>query len=162
MHDIRLMAQQSNGWATHDEQFRFRIAHNPAQDWGIVHNELWLLYMTPTLYKPANNPQPKCFDFNLEGNCFKSHCVYAHSRGLKCNNAYPSMSCTNANPASSPSNHFFRAPNPLRNSFNSTYRPPIPAHQPRTIQPWPRNARQPQDIRVLGHSPIINSAIIKY
>lgn len=49
MHDIRLGAQQSNGWATYDEQFRLRMAHYLSQDWGIVDNQQWLLYMTPAL-----------------------------------------------------------------------------------------------------------------
>ena len=53
MHDIRLGAQKSNGWATYDQQFRLRMAHNPSQDWGRVDSELWLLYMTPTFDNPA-------------------------------------------------------------------------------------------------------------
>lgn len=51
MHEVRVGAQNSNGWVLYDEQFRLIIAHNPSQD---LDNELWLLYTTAISRNPSN------------------------------------------------------------------------------------------------------------
>lgn len=56
MHEVRVGAQNSNGWVLYDEQFRLMIAHNPSQDWEIQDNELWLLYTTANSRNPSNIP----------------------------------------------------------------------------------------------------------
>lgn len=56
MHEVRVGAQNSNGWVLYDEHFRLRLAHNPSQDWEIQDNELWLLYTTANSRNPSNTP----------------------------------------------------------------------------------------------------------
>ena len=47
MHTVRLGAKRSSGlgFKFYDEQYRLRKASNPSSSWGIVDQELWLLYM---------------------------------------------------------------------------------------------------------------------
>ena len=40
IHDGRLGAEKSHGWARCDEQLRFRMAVNSLKEWGIVDSEL--------------------------------------------------------------------------------------------------------------------------
>ena len=154
MHDVRLGAQNSNGWVSYDEQFRLRIAHNPSRNWGILDNELWLLYMTANSNKSSSTQHHKCFDYNLKANCYKPHCPYIH-RCLKCNGTHPSMLCNSANPPPSHANNSFRASTPVRNNSYATFRYQTPAHQTRTNQHWAGNPRQPQrhlGPRVFSHN----------
>lgn len=138
MHNVRLGAHNSNEWVSYHEQFRLRIAHNPSQDWGLIDNELWLLFMTENSHKPFYTPHHKCFDYNLKANCYKPHYPY-----LKCNGNHPSMMCNSANPTPSHSNSSFQASTPVRNNSYATFRSPTPAHQTRTHQSWAGNPRQP-------------------
>lgn len=139
MYDVRLEAQ----WVSYDEQFRFRIAHNPSQDWRIIDTELWLLYMTTNSHKPSNTPNHKCFDYNLKANSYKPHCPHIH-RCLKCSGTHPCMMCNSANPTSSHSDKSVRVSTPVRNKSYATFRSQTPAHQTRTNQSWAGNPRQPQ------------------
>lgn len=159
MHNIRLGTQQSNGWAIYDEQFRFRMAHNPFQDWGIVDNELWLSYMTPSLYKPVNNPQPKCFDNNFKGNCFKSHIVNgALNATIPIHPCHELMLTRHRVNQTNPFEHLSQSASVF--TPHSDLRFQFTKHAQSSH--WPEMLANAQDIRDLGQSPIINSAIIKY
>ena len=142
LHDIRLGAQKSNGWVIYDEQFRLRMAHNPSQDWGIVDNELWVKYMTPTIDRPTPSSPNRCFDFNFKGVCSRAQCAYSH-RCLKCNGKHSSLSClSNANQSqpSTTSNNSFRAPTPGdQHQFRTPDRSPSQNFNPGPgHQTWPR------------------------
>lgn len=49
MRDIRLGAARSQGWFKYDEQ----CLSNPESSWGIISQELWLLYVTGQAYSES-------------------------------------------------------------------------------------------------------------
>lgn len=48
MHIIRLAASRgcNQGWISYDEQFRLKKSRAPVTSWGLIDNELWMLYVT--------------------------------------------------------------------------------------------------------------------
>lgn len=142
----------------YDEQFRLRTAHIPSQYFGIIDNELWIVYMPLILYRPVNNPSTKVI-ITIFCNCCNYLRVYAQ-KCLTCNRTHPSLSCTNA------TQHWvISSTGPNRNNFHPAFRSfysKIAAHKTRKTQPGTRNDRQPHTHLDIGHSPIMNSIIIKY
>ncbi|XP_061188703.1 uncharacterized protein LOC133196870 [Saccostrea echinata] len=118
LHDVRLGAEKSQGWVTYDEQYRLRMAINPNGNWGVIDNELWLVYMSPSV--AYNNQRAstyyKCFDYNYKGKCTRLQCTYTH-RCLKCNDMHPALLCLSSQAASAQTslnlNRAFRANGPV-------------------------------------------------
>lgn len=95
--NIRLGASRTNsmGWKLYDEQFRCKKAMDHSLDWGVIDQELWLIYMqggqsvgdtqTPT------RQYLKCFNFN-NGFCPMSTCRLLQSC-LNCSGNHPVNRC---------------------------------------------------------------------
>lgn len=134
MHTVRLGARRSSGlgFKFYDEQYRLRKASNPSSSWGLVDQELWLLYMfygqqsgTPSLYSGGRSL--KCYAYNFSGNCTKPQCFYMH-KCLTCSGAHPSIRCFSRSQLSNnsdfrPSQSFGARgqgvrPQPFRQPFN--------------------------------------------
>ena len=99
MHTVRLGAKRSSGlgFKFYDEQYRLRKVSNPSSSWGIVDQELWLLYMfygnqsgSPSFSTGSRNL--KCYTFNFSGSCSKPQCFYVH-KCLACSGAHLSVRC---------------------------------------------------------------------
>ena len=95
MHNVRVGAKRSSGlgFKFYDEQYRLREASNPSSSWGVVDQELWLLYMfygyqsgSPSFSVGSRNL--KCYTFNFSGSCSKPQCFYVH-KCLTCLGAHP-------------------------------------------------------------------------
>ncbi|XP_033757425.1 uncharacterized protein LOC117339828 [Pecten maximus] len=113
MQIVRLGAQRCGGtdWLKYDEQYRLRKSHKPHEPWGIVDNELYLIYMQPqkqALPQTQNQNSPKCFDFNYKGSCARSHCTYSH-KCMRCNRGHASLNCFKTNVSNA--NSFRSKPN---------------------------------------------------
>ena len=97
--NIRLGAKQHGGmgWRAYDQQFRLRLAADPARSFAKIDYELWLLFMaapnsnTTMPQQASKNLGKKCFDFNFRY-CSKLNCTFRHAC-LKCNNDHPSRLC---------------------------------------------------------------------
>ena len=49
LRDIRLAAYRAPSalaWVQYDEQFRLKKSRNPSSSWGVIDNELWLIFMS--------------------------------------------------------------------------------------------------------------------
>jgi hypothetical protein len=49
LRDIRLAAYRAPSalaWVQYDEQFRLKKSKNPSSSWGVIDNELWLIYLS--------------------------------------------------------------------------------------------------------------------
>ncbi|XP_062618517.1 uncharacterized protein LOC134280106 [Saccostrea cucullata] len=103
LHDVRLGAEKSQGWVTYDEQFRLRMALNPNGNWGVIDNELWLVYMSLSVAVNSQRTSTyyKCFDYNYKGKCTRLQCTYAH-RCTKCSEMHPALLCVNAQATPAP------------------------------------------------------------
>ena len=57
MHNIRLASSRSsnNGWVIYDEQFRLKKVRYPSSSWGLIDQELWILYVATNNASSANN-----------------------------------------------------------------------------------------------------------
>ena len=57
MHNIRLASSRSsnNGWVIYDEQFRSKRVCYPSSSWGLIDQELWILYVATNNSSCANN-----------------------------------------------------------------------------------------------------------
>ena len=96
--NIRLASgrHQGPGWRQYDQQFRLRVAADPAGvSFGHIDQELWLLYVgasasTGTFSQPTYAAK-KCYDFNYRS-CSRMQCTYKHACMI-CNAAHPSRSC---------------------------------------------------------------------
>ena len=112
MRDIRLAATRSNYWFSYDEQFRLRIASQPHLSWGIINQELWLLYISnssrPESRTRTNSQQTQgsqsdrvnrtavlyCNHYNKGTSCpFFPRCRYQHGCS-KCGENHPSFRCS--------------------------------------------------------------------
>lgn len=145
IHTIRLGATRCAGigWKFYDEQFRMRMAKNPSASWGVVDQELWLMYMIPSA-NPVQKPLTggrflKCYDFNNYGVCVKQQCQYLH-KCLNCSGPHPSVMCVGSSNYKRVARDFsgHRSPSP--------YRSQIPS--PRPTQP--HRARFPYVPRAAG------------
>ncbi|XP_069109307.1 uncharacterized protein [Argopecten irradians] len=103
MQVVRLGALRCGGmdWIKYDEQYRLRKALNPQGAWGIIDNELYLLYMQPqrvslSQTQTQNSNTLKCFDYNYKGNCTRPNCSYSH-KCIKCSGGHASMNCFKGN-----------------------------------------------------------------
>ena len=113
MANIRLAAIRHTGpgWKHYDQQFRLRVAANPAGiSFGQIDQELWLVYVgastnSGTLFAPTVK---KCFDFNYRS-CVRSQCPFRHVC-LTCNTAHSYRRCT----VSRGSGQFSRGAGPTR------------------------------------------------
>lgn len=142
-HNIRLGAKRclGLGWKSYDEQFRLKIAQNPQMDWGIIDQELWLLYMyntnpTSEAINPRSTSAPavrylKCYNFNNFETCHRFNCPYLH-KCISCNGDHPAVKCTSLN--------FRVSSDQLR---NQPYRARFstPAHSPRVPGFFPQAYR---------------------
>lgn len=120
VHTIRLEASRANGlgWRDYDTQFRLHKKEcYPSMSFGIVDQELWLLYMynsAPSRQHLVKHTQPlKCYNFNYRGSCSRQNCHYSHLRIL-CSQPHSYTMCRNINRNSLN----FRSGN-----FQSTWRP---------------------------------------
>ncbi|XP_033725243.1 LOW QUALITY PROTEIN: uncharacterized protein LOC117315208 [Pecten maximus] len=102
MHTVRLRSRRTSGlgWKQYDEQFRLRKARNPSASWGVVDQELWLLYLyinhqPQQVASVVASPALKCYDFNYSNNCSKNPCPYMH-KCLRFSGNHPSMNCYRA------------------------------------------------------------------
>lgn len=145
IHTIRLGATRCAGigWKFYDEQFRMRIAKNPSASWGVVDQELWLMYMVPSA-NPVQKPLTggrflKCYDFINYGVCVKQQCQYLH-KCLSCSGPHPSVMCVGS------SNYQPVARDFSGHRFPSPYRSQVPS--PRPAQP--HRARFPTVPRAAG------------
>ena len=98
-HSVCLGAKRYSGlcFKFYDEQYRLMKASNPSSSWGVVDQELWLLYMfygyqsgSPSSSTSSRNL--KCYTVNFSGSCSKPQCFYMH-KCLTCLGAYPSVRC---------------------------------------------------------------------
>ena len=70
MHSVRLGARRHGGlgWRSFDEPFRSKKALTQESPWGMVDQELWVLFMLYPGQTSGNNPSPqtnlKCYEFN--------------------------------------------------------------------------------------------------
>lgn len=102
------------GWKTYDEQFRLRLARDPAKSWAVMDGELWVTIFTasstgtaamshniaPSQFKGYPQSQNNlvktktCFKFNrLQGNqCTQKNCQYLHICNA-CKKNHPLSSC---------------------------------------------------------------------
>lgn len=101
MYTIKIGANRSNGqgWREYDQQFRLKKAKHPALPWGVVDQELWLLYVHSVqnmLSQPnvtvSNSYMGKCYEFNNKGKCLLPFCRYLH-KCIRCNYAHPAINC---------------------------------------------------------------------
>lgn len=102
MYTVKLGASRSSGlsWYEYDQQFRYKVHKNSEVSWGVVDQELWLLYMqhSQSTSLPATSfPQTqysarKCFEYNNKGRCNIPNCRFAH-RCLRCNYPHPAIKC---------------------------------------------------------------------
>lgn len=99
LHTVRLGAKRTAGlgWKFYDEQYRLRKATNPASSWGVVDQELWLLYMYYGNHPnnssfTSSSRNLKCYTFNFSGSCTKPQCFYLH-KCLNCSGTHPSIRC---------------------------------------------------------------------
>lgn len=93
MHDVRTGADRSAGWKLYDEQFRLKIAMDPAKSWASVDSELWVMYMVGGQQNSSASGAyngNKCYNF--QGFCFKKQCVYDHSC-IKCGQGHCMINC---------------------------------------------------------------------
>lgn len=116
-------------WATYDEHFRHRAAHDPSLNWRIPQWALWVQIVVPS--KPAwgersdiiarntagtgratggmpgvQSPRT-CYVFNASGKHSKANCGFAHSCGV-CGAKNGAVTCPTVNP-SRQSGHFVGA-----------------------------------------------------
>lgn len=103
IHTVRLGAKRSAGlgWKFYDEQYRLKKASNPSTSWGVVDQELWLLYMyygtqSNNASFSSGNRYLKCYNFNFSGICHKAPCFYLH-KCLNCSGNHPSIKCVHKN-----------------------------------------------------------------
>ena len=109
LHSIRLGASRisGQGWKVYDEQFRLKMASNPASSWGEMDTELWLLYMLPSQSTPVSQaskfgPKGRCYDFNFRGSCNRVACMYSHNC-TRCGGNHSQTSCNKGMQAFGPS-----------------------------------------------------------
>lgn len=98
MDTVRTVASrhQGFGWKAYDQQFRLRLAADPAGiSFATIDTELWLLYVgsQPRQVAPVLTNVRRCYDFNY-GNCVRRQCQYKHSC-MHCNALHPSRWCPN-------------------------------------------------------------------
>jgi hypothetical protein len=88
------------GWCIYDHKFRQKASLNPALDWSIIDQQLWLLIFTvsPEILRRENplfnnGPQKPnssggergiCIEYNRRGECSHQNCRYRHI----CNQCY--------------------------------------------------------------------------
>ena len=99
MYNVKLGASRSSGlgWSDYDQQFRLKKVKNPSSPWGIIDQELWLLYMHSSAFltQPSQGlytTNRKCYELNNKGRCLLPNCRYLH-KCLKCNNLHPAINC---------------------------------------------------------------------
>lgn len=133
------------GWKFYDEQFRMRIAKNPNASWGVVDQELWIMYMVPSA-NPVQKPLTrgrflKCYDFNNYGVCVKQQCQYLH-KCLSCSGPHPTVMCVGSSNYQPVARDFsgHRSPSPYRSQVPS----PRPAQPHRARFPTVPRAAEPR------------------
>jgi len=124
MYNVKLGASRCNGlgWRDYDQQYRLKKAQSPTSPWGLVDQELWLLFMQRTpMYNNPQSPQAKgsniqgrkCYEYNNRGRCTHPYCRYSHSC-LKCDGRHPAANCRVPNTRFGQSNPVYNAINRKR------------------------------------------------
>lgn len=113
MSNIRTAASRHSGlgWKHYDQQFRLRLADDPAGiSFANIDSELWLMYVG-SQSRPSEQVTmtlKKCFDFNYKV-CGRVQCPYRHAC-MNCNAYHPYRWC-HANKGPSPT---FKGPTQSR------------------------------------------------
>lgn len=95
MHDFRTEADRSAGWKFYDEQFRLKIAVDPAKSWVSLASEFRVMYMVGRQQNSTASEAynwNKCYTFNFQGFCFEKECVYDHI-WFKCGQGHCMINC---------------------------------------------------------------------
>lgn len=104
-------------WASYDQHFRLRAAHDPALDWRVPQWELWSQLVVPSRpmfgdrsdsgHLIARNkadagraptgaqgvqPPRTCYEFNAAGRCSRASCNFTHAC-VQCGAKHPVSSC---------------------------------------------------------------------
>ena len=95
---IRAIAEETlnDRWLHYDQQFRLRVARNPAKSWANIDAELWLRFVAngtvPQSTTSVRLSKYPCYEYNSKGQCVKQKCIYRHIC-MKCYMQHPAINC---------------------------------------------------------------------